>query len=162
MRLFDRFRSKKSDTRQSDDNHSFEDTPPSKPLETGFFEFSRPQGEGRCSDNACLCDPGGAGDIIPRGTGYLWISSQVVESRRTARSEAAVKRQLEQKFKSPLFDILGSGVVFAGEGITPTLMCRIGAEQRGINLEVAAADAKYWWETGLVQLRPTPYAKKRS
>jgi len=40
----------------------------------------------------------------------------------------------------------------------PILACKQGATLRGIDLEVAAADAKYWWKTGLVPLRPTPLA----
>jgi hypothetical protein len=37
-------------------------------------------------------------------------------------------------------------------------MCEMGAKKRGLDLAVAAADAKYWWETGLVPLRATPKA----
>ena len=44
----------------------------------------------------------------------------------------------------------------------PILMCEQGAKARGLNLEVAAADAARWWETGRVPLRPTPFAARRS
>ena len=36
------------------------------------------------------------------------------------------------------------------------LMCKKGAELRGLNLKVARADAEHWWNTGLAPLRPTP------
>jgi hypothetical protein len=35
-------------------------------------------------------------------------------------------------------------------------MCKEGAMKRCLNLEVAEADAKHWWETGMVPLRATP------
>jgi hypothetical protein len=41
----------------------------------------------------------------------------------------------------------------------PVLVCQQGAELRRIDMEVAAEDAKRWWETGKVPLRPTPKAK---
>ena len=44
-------------------------------------------------------------------------------------------------------------------GPMPILVCEEGAKLRGIDMEVAAADAKRWWETGKVPLRPTPLAK---
>jgi hypothetical protein len=129
--------------------HPFEDIAPSKASRIEFFEFSRPRGDGLCSDDACPCDPGGFGDIIPRGTGYLWISSQVVEFHRGALSkEAAI-----QKYKAANPELAGARVIVRGYG--PVLMCRIGAEQLGIDLKAAAADAEFWWETGLVPLRPT-------
>ena len=36
------------------------------------------------------------------------------------------------------------------------LVCEEGAKLRGLNLEVAAADAKHWWETGKIPFRATP------
>lgn len=41
---------------------------------------------------------------------------------------------------------------------SPIMCCEQGARLRGLDLEIAAADAKYWWETGLVPLRATPLA----
>jgi hypothetical protein len=58
---------------------------------------------------------------------------------------------------------LGATMMTATSGVfMPILMCELGAKKRGINLEVAAADAKYWWETGLAPLRPTPLAGQSS
>jgi hypothetical protein len=36
------------------------------------------------------------------------------------------------------------------------LCCDFAAMQRHLDLDVAAADAKYWWEKSLVPLRATP------
>jgi ribosomal protein S27AE len=110
-----------------------------------YFEVPRPSGDGFCSDNACPCPE----VRIPRGTGYLYVSREVVDFRRDARSveEAHVKLNLLQ-LQMPR-------VMFIG-GSTAILMCKRGAKLRGLDLDVAAADAKYWWETGLAPLRATP------
>src|SRR5262245_18558264 len=38
----------------------------------------------------------------------------------------------------------------------PILVCEEGARLRGLDLEIASADARHWWATGKVPLRPTP------
>ena len=49
------------------------------------------------------------------------------------------------------------GVIVAGSGVfLPILMCEQGARRRSLDLEVAAADARHWWDTGEVPLRATP------
>jgi len=53
--------------------------------------------------------------------------------------------------------ILGSGFYRLG----PILVCEQGAKLRGLDLEVAATDAKHWWKTGFVPLRATPLAINR-
>jgi len=118
----------------------------------------RPSGDGLCSENACRCPQ----VPIPRGTCYLYSSQSLVDFRKDARTadEAFIKLQrlAEQEAKS-----LGSRgfIRVAAPGTSnPILMCEQGARLRGIDIEVAAADAKYWWETGLVPLRATPFAKK--
>jgi hypothetical protein len=51
------------------------------------------------------------------------------------------------------------GLPFAGFYRTgPILVCEQGAKRRALDLEVAQADAKRWWETGEVPLRATPLA----
>jgi len=52
----------------------------------------------------------------------------------------------------------GGGFVF---GPMPILVCEQGARLRGIDMKVAADDAKRWWETGKVPLRPTPMANRK-
>jgi ribosomal protein L24E len=118
-----------------------------------YFEVpeARPGEDGICSDNDCPC--GFPGAAIPRGSGYMYISESVVDFRRDARTlrEAEQKVALMQQRAHVLFD---------QNVITSTLMCKQGASKRGLDLEVAAADARHWWETGLVPLRATPLAGK--
>jgi hypothetical protein len=108
-----------------------------------------------CSDNDCPCGLPGA--TIPRGSGYMYVAESVVEWRRDARSvpEAEEKaRRLQQQ--------AGRAVVFGQDTVAPTLMCEQGARRRGLDLEVAAADARHWWATERVPLRATPLARSRS
>src|SRR5205085_9119964 len=53
-------------------------------------------------------------------------------------------------------DAIGFGASFTSYRIGPVLMCEQGARLRNLDLGVAAADAKQWWETGQVPLRATP------
>lgn len=121
-----------------------------------YFEVPRPDGDGYCSDDNCPC--GFPGELIPRGTGYIYISPEVVDFRcdaRTVREAAQKIARMEQQ--------LGGVRIFAGSGVfAPILMCEQGARRRRLDMEVAAADAKYWWETGLVPLRPTPILALKS
>jgi hypothetical protein len=116
-----------------------------------YFELpeARPGQDGLCSDNDCPC--GYPGAIIPRGSGYMYISKDVVEFRRDARSVREAERKKARWQQQ-------SGVLPFQNLFTSTLMCEQGARKRGLDLDVAAADAKYWWETGLVPLRATPLA----
>jgi hypothetical protein len=41
---------------------------------------------------------------------------------------------------------------------TAVLVCEQGAKQRKLDLKVAAADARLWWEKRQVPLRATPRA----
>lgn len=123
--------------------------------ELRYFEVSRPEGDGLCSDDDCPCGPA---TRIPRGTGYLYISPDVVDFRRDARSIKDAAKKLQRLQKQ-----LGGGLIIAASGVfTPVLVCKRGARLRRLDLEVAAADAGYWWETGKVPLRPTPLAGKQS
>lgn len=115
----------------------------------GYFEVKVPEGEGRCSDNTCPCGEPGA--LIPRGTGHLYISQEAVRFRRDCRTQ--------QQFRDKMKRIQSRGEfhVFASpELIAPILVCDQSTKLQGLSREVATSDAKYWWETGLVPLRPTP------
>lgn len=104
-----------------------------------------------CSDDNCPC--GFPGAQIPRGTGYLFISQEVVDFRSDCPTEAEAQAKIQRMAAQ-----LGAMIV-AGSGVfAPILMCEQGARKRGLDLEVAAADAKPWWNTGQVPLRPTPLA----
>lgn len=119
------------------------------------FEVPRPPGDGFCSDSECPC--GWPGAEIPRGSGYLYISQEVVDFRRDARTVQDVQRKV-QRMQQDL-----DSIIILGQGVaSPILVCEQSAKLRGLDLEVAAADAKYWWETGLAPLRATPLSKKKT
>lgn len=106
---------------------------------------------GLCSDDACPC--GYPGATIPRGQGYIFISDEVVDFRKDCLTEAEAQLKIQRLSRN-----MGA-TIFAGSGVfAPILVCEQGARKRGLDLQVAAADARYWWETGLVPLRPTPLA----
>jgi len=102
-----------------------------------------------CSDDSCPC--GSPGAVIRPGEGYIYVSREVAEFR----SDALTVAQAEAKIQRMAARM--GAMIFAASGVfAPILMCRQGAEKRGLNLSVAGADAQHWWETGLVPLRPTP------
>lgn len=119
-----------------------------------YFEVSRPDGDGICGESTCSC----GGVVLPRGSGYLYISRDAVKFRRNARSlqEALAK---EKRVRSQMSDMAESAAVIHGR-TTAILMCERAAKKKSLNLEVAAADAKHWWETGMAPLRITPRVKK--
>ena len=104
-----------------------------------------------CSDNECPCGVPGAN--LPKGSGYFYISKEVVDFRRDCPAEAQALAKIEKMQKKLGGHIIGASGVFA-----PILMCVQGARRRGLDLGVAGADAKHWWTTGQVPLRPTPLA----
>ncbi len=106
---------------------------------------------GVCSDDSCPC--GYPGAEIPRGEGYVYISKEVVEFRADCLTEAEAHLKIQRMSALMNTTIVATSGVFA-----PVLICEQGARKRGIDLEVAAADARHWWETGQVPLRPTPLA----
>jgi len=109
---------------------------------------------GLCSDDACPC--GSPGATIPRGKGYVYVSKEVVDFRMDCPTEA------EAKIKIQRMSAQTSSVIFVGAGVfSPIVMCVQGAKKRGLDLEVAAADARHWWNTGQVPLRPTPLARAK-
>ncbi len=114
---------------------------------------ANPGQDGICSDNECPC--GYPGATIPRGTGYLYISKELVEFRRDARTVEQARKKLDRiRASTP-----GMMVMFDPSVSMPILMCEQGARKRGLNMEVAAADARYWWEHHKAPLRPTPLAR---
>lgn len=115
-----------------------------------YFEQPPPSGNGLCSYPPCPCDE----VTIPRGQGYLYITEECVEFRRDALSldDAATKLK-EMGDRTDSMIIPGSGVA------SPILVCEEGAKLLELDLEIATADARRWWETGEVPLRPTPRKK---
>ena len=111
---------------------------------------------GLCSDDACPC--GYPGAKIPPGKGYIYVSKEVAEFREDCLTEAEAKKKIQR-----MSTRMGATITAASGVFAPILMCEQGAKKREIDLEVAAADAKHWWQTGQVPLRPTPLAgAKRS
>jgi hypothetical protein len=120
------------------------------------FEVGLPEGDGSCSDNACPCDD----EVIPRGEGYLYIPPDMVDFRRDALSHAEVRAKILRMREEGL--ARGDMTVVDPALYNPVLMCRLAAMLRGLDLEVAAQDAKIAWETDWAPLRPTPLATKES
>jgi hypothetical protein len=138
----------------ADEEHPKGDAPETKSTVDDFEVPGNLKPDRRCSDNECPC--GSPGASIPHGAGYMYISEDVVKWRRDARSAQESERKaqkLQKKARMP--------VMFDQDMIAPTLMCEKGARRRGLDLEVAAADARYWWETGRAPLRVTPLARSR-
>jgi hypothetical protein len=116
-----------------------------------YFEVpnTSPDSFAFCSDNECPCSE----TRIPPGGGYMYISQTAVDFRKDARSVSEVESLI-----TAMPAILQQALFSNKNNVTATLMCEQGARKRNLNLEVAAADAKYWWKTGLVPLRATPFA----
>ena len=120
------------------------------------FELPRPRGHAACDVHL--------GESIPRGSGYLHVSKEVVEFRKDARtmSEARSKEKRQIASMKQMVDSWGGGSFTVDSALfTPYLMCEAAARERGIDLDVAAADAEYWWKTGFVPLRATPRRRRR-
>lgn len=115
-----------------------------------YFEVPIQPGDGRCSDRSCPCPE--PGTLLPRGTGYLYISREAVKFRQDCRTLDEFRKKMDRIQSGPTFFNFG----FAPEGVAPILVCEQGAKKRNLDLAVAAADAKRWWDTGKVPLRPTP------
>lgn len=121
-----------------------------------YFQSDVPSGAGYCSDNSCPCP-----DMeIPRGTGYIYIEQGLVDFRRqypTLESARMVMQKKQAEMRS------NSGMNVSGfYRLGPILICEQGAKLRHLDLDVAAADAKHWWETGMVPLRATPIIDEKA
>jgi len=114
-----------------------------------YFEVLRPEGDGLCSDNDCPCIQ----EKIPRGSGYLYVGQKAIDFRKDALTNEALKKKLKAINDASPFRM--TTILQVPSAI---LMCEQGAKLRGIDLDIAAEDAKYWWKTGLAPLRVTPKA----
>ena len=119
-----------------------------------YFECDVPPGDGVCSDNNCPCPE----VKIPRGTGYLYIDQELVNFRRQYTSMRSAREAMQQR-QVQMRASLGTFTGFYRLG--PILVCKQGAKRRKLDLEVAAADAEYWWKTAKVPLRATPLARSK-
>jgi hypothetical protein len=115
-----------------------------------YFESDVPLGDGVCSDNSCPCPE----VAIPRGAGYLYIDQSLVDFRRQYPTIDSARMAMNQGHAELRANLGASISGFYRLG--PILVCEQGAKLRLLDLDIAAADAKYWWKTGLVPLRVTP------
>lgn len=127
--------------------------PKVEPPPEGYFEVPLPDGDGVCSDDECMC----GGDVIARGTGYLYVDQDTVDFRSNAPSVEEARAK-EGRVRSQMGDMDEAAAVMHGR-TTALLICEQSARRRDIDLKVAAADAGHWWETGQAPLRATPEAK---
>lgn len=97
-----------------------------------------------CSDNSCPCP--GTETLKPGKTGFLYISEDVVASRKNA----ITSKDLHDHSKTEI-----------ANATVPVLVCKIGAERRQLDLEVAAQDAVLWYEKGVAPLRKTPLVRPK-
>ena len=111
-----------------------------------YIECEVPQSEGYCTDNECPCAPA----QLARGEGYLLITPEIVEFRRSALTRAQLQDVLAPRLKA--------GEYISSTAYEPMLICEQAARTRGLDMEVAAEDARKWWESGRAPLRATPTA----
>lgn len=112
-----------------------------------YFESPRPTADSVCMHAECKC----GGVAIPHGGGYLYISEELVEFRRDARSIEAAETKASREVEGAE----GAAPATPG-GISAALICESAAISMKLDLHVAAADARHWWETGMAPLRATP------
>ena len=111
-----------------------------------LMDIGQYQGYGLCSDNSCPCPE----TKIPFGQGYLYISDECVKFRQDAPSAVECELKLGQRQNMNVIQIRQP------EYYTALLICEQGAKLRGLDLETASSDAKYWWKNQLAPLRATP------
>ncbi len=116
-------------------------------MAVGFFEDKLLQSDGMCSDDQCPCNE----VSIHRGQGYLYIPEDVVRFRWCYRGLAEAERHMEEAPR--ILSIDGRPAMVRLGAI---LVCEVGQRLRKLDLEVANADARRWWQTGKVPLRTTP------
>jgi len=112
-----------------------------------YFEQERPYGDGLCSWDSCPCSS--TGTPIPKGKGYLYIPQSAVDFRR----DSLTWSEFMVKLNRIATRVPGGNLVFTD---VPVLVCEQGLKKLGIDPKVAAQDAKHWWSTGLIPLRPSP------
>ena len=132
---------------------TFVSTSPDKTSQS--FEVPVRHETGHCSEPKCPC--GNA--IIPKGTGYLYISPKVVDFR----NDCPTPSDLLYKLNKTQAD-LGCFETFVPDYdvLYPRLLCKEAAIRHRLSLDVAAQDAENWWNTGQVPLRPTPASSSES
>ncbi len=106
----------------------------------------------QCSDNACLC----TSTPFKTGEGYLYVSEEAVKLRKKARRMTEAQDMINGLRGGVDATVHFDPVLWSG-----IMVCKRAAIARGLNLTVAADDAKQWWTTGKMPLRPTPMAENK-
>jgi len=109
-----------------------------------YILFDRPAGDGLCADNECPCNL----TPIPQGKGYIYVSPEVIDFRKDALSQTELQAKLAPYTEKNEY--------IPASRYEPMLICEQAAIRRNLDIEVAANDAREWWETGKVPLRITP------
>ena len=123
-----------------------------------LFEKKRPKSINSCdicTDMCCKCSG------VTKGSGYLYISKETVKYRKDARTIKEANRKMKHQIsEAKQFVSRMGGIGIYDESIpTALLLCEREAQEKKLSLKMAAKDAKYWWETGLVPLRATTFQK---
>ncbi len=111
-----------------------------------YFEVPVQVTSFRCSDTECTC--AGTDELIAGKTGYLLITEEIFQLRKDALTWEELTTKL-RKIQANTDSIISFHV-------NPIFMCKESALNHGINLEIAASDAKKWADSGLCPLRVTP------
>ena len=119
-----------------------------------YFEVAVPCWAAVCPDNNW---PWPETPIL-QGAGHIYISLDLVEFWR----DALAGREATEKPRR----IWAEGDARARRYVitdprqiaVPAFICERGARPRHLDLEVVAAEARQWWETGRMPLRPMPEA----
>jgi hypothetical protein len=115
-----------------------------------YFEVEVPKGDSVCANSSCPC----GGGRIAHGSGYLYISDKAVQFR----GRCVTLEDFNAEIQMLIEDSGALVTILPMHEVNAVLLCRQSARILGIDLIVAAADAKYWWESGKVPLRATPTA----
>lgn len=117
-----------------------------------YFEQDVPDDDTICSWDSCPC--GGFDSKIPKGQGYLYIPESAVEFRYDCLHNDEFLDKLQRLSQRLPY---GNNLIFSD---FPVLVCERGVKELDIDTNIAQEDAKYWWKTGLIPLRPSPKKNK--
>jgi len=118
-------------------------------MEYFFDGFWKNSGNRKCADRECPCE----GRTIIRGEGYLYLSEEVVDFRYEFHTHVEAIEEMDRRVREKY----GRPVKYECR-FGPRLFCKKAAQRHKLDLDIAAADARHWWQTGEAPLRSTPIA----
>jgi hypothetical protein len=113
-----------------------------------FVNTPGAQSSATCSDNECPCSP--SVEFAP-GQGYLYVSQEAADFRRDAHTLSDAQAKMERLANTSIAFLMMEPMTWTG-----LMICKQAAVLRHLDLSVASADAKEWWRTGCMPLRPSP------